>query len=80
MAPASRTARRLVLLALVATTLFSALAFAGEETENASPKPVVAEVSESPLIPYRTRVSRTSPLIPYRTHTPATRIPASAAR
>ena len=80
MAPASRPARRLLHFALVATTLFSALAFAGEETEDASPKSEVAEVAESPLIPYRTRISRTSPLIPYRTRMPATRIPASAAR
>lgn len=80
MAAASRTARRLVLLVLVATTLFSALAFAGEETEDTSPKSVAVEISESPLIPYRTRVSCTSPLIPYRVRTQAARIPASAAR
>lgn len=80
MTAASRIALRFFLLALAATTLFSALAFAEEETKTDSPEPAATEVSESPLIPYRTRLSRASPLIPYRVRTPVTRIPASAAR
>jgi hypothetical protein len=77
---ASRIVRRFALVALLATSLFSALASAADEESKTPASEPIAEVSESPLIPLRTRVTRASPLIPYRVRAKATRLPASAAR